>query len=54
MFILGNNLVPFEVYLLMKDLKFKRAITAFSAVIDTITCAEEKIFMGLGWIQNFK
>jgi len=52
--ILGNNLVPFEVYLLTEKIRFRRAITVFSAAIDTISCADEKISMGIEWMQKFK
>lgn len=52
--ILGNQSIPFEAYQLIENFKFKRAITTFSAVIDAIFCAEEKITMGLEWTKNFK
>jgi len=45
--------VPFELFLLKEKCHFKRAITAFSAAIDAVFCAEEKIQMGQDWTLNF-
>ena len=52
--ILGNNTIPFEIFQLKEKLRFNRAITTFSKVIDSISCADEKIFMGEEWTMNFK
>ena len=52
--ILGNNTIPFEVYQLKEKFNFNRAVTACSKVIDSISCADEKIFMGIDWTMNFK
>lgn len=51
--ILGNQNVPFEIYLLKENFHFNRAITAFSTAIDAVFCADEKISMGSEWVINF-
>ena len=51
--ILQNDRVPFEICQLKDKFHFTRAITAFSTVIDTLFCADEKIRMGQEWTLNF-
>ncbi len=52
--ILGNNTIPFEVYQLKEKFHFNRAITACSRAIDSVSSANEKIFMVVDWTINFK
>ena len=51
--ILGAAKIPFEIYQLKENFHFKRAITAFSTAIDSISCADEKISMNERWVRNF-
>lgn len=51
--ILGSQNIPFEVYQLKENFHFKRAITAYSAAIDAVFCADEKISMSSEWVLNF-
>lgn len=52
--ILSNQTTPFEIFQIKENLRFNRAITAYSTVMDSIFCADEKISMGIDWTMNFK
>ena len=51
--ILGNQKMPFEIYQLKENFRFKKAITTFSTLINAIFCADENISMGIEWTLNF-
>lgn len=52
--VLGNPQIPFELYQLKENFHFNRAITTFSAAIDSVLCADEKISMGIEWVKKFQ
>ena len=52
--VLGMSEIPFEVYLLKERLHFRRAISAFTTLMDAVFCADEKIQLGMDWVLNFK
>ncbi len=52
--VLRNQATPFEIFQIKENLKFNRAITAYSTVMDSVFCADEKIFMGIDWTMNFR
>ena len=51
--VISQKNVPLEVLDFSKNLRFKRAITCSSTSIQDLENVEEKVFMGLEWIDQF-